>query len=632
MKKLHVLVLLLCTVAGTTVLSAETYQDLGTDFALVVTETPYAKAETNSASSVTVIDREQIASWQVETASQLIERAIGTSFKSYGALGSAQTVQIRGSGSDKTLVFLNGVPLGSAHEGTYDIAQIPVAMIERIEIIKSGPGNLGRTNAIGGMINIITTVEQSKKSAQSFTLQIENGSFLPLAYGPSSERNWLSLVDSKRTDLSYRTMIRDLNMLITMGDIRAANAYTYIDAGERALRTGAAMQKVYGGLSLNGEFSPQLSYDSNSLVSWQIAGVPGSLSYPTQAEQEDLQVTTSHEFAIASDPEAVFSHQAVVLSGTFEQRKYSGDTHNKIRSYTQYRQQWNVPEAYALESGVDVTADFIDSTKLDHISRIVPSIYLHGGIYFGDGSLSIHPSAQLRYIHDTHTFSPNASVGLVYGFNDLTVVRASVSYAEQIPTFSQLYWPEEWGYHGNPDLKTEKGFNGDVGITWEGDTLHYEGSVFTRNVDDAIIGDPDNNYIPYNIAHALFLGTEQTVTYSPEDRISFSVSYQYNRSFDLSGTNTFSDAIEVSSVRRHTAKASVSYHPESWNFSLFAEYLGANTEVEAAVLVNLNAAIDISEQATFSVAIDNLLNTSYELYADYPMPGTKIRTSGTIRF
>lgn len=632
MKKLHVLIVLLCAVAGTTALFAETYQDLGTDFALVITETPYAEAETNSASSVTVINREQIASWHVETTSQLIERAIGTSFRSYGALGAAQTVQIRGSGSDKTLVFLNGVPLGSAHDGSYDIAQIPVTMIERIEIIKSGPGNLGRTNAIGGMINIITTVEQSEKLTLPFTLQIENGSFLPLAYGPSDERNWLSLVDSQRIDLGYRTVVSDLDMLITLGGARAANAYTYTDAGERALRSGAAMQKVYGGLSLNGEFSPQFSYDSNSLVSWQRAGVPGSLTYPTQAEQEDFQVTSSHELAFESDPDAMLTEHIFTASASFAQTQYLGDTHNKVRIYSKYQQLWNLSKQFALETGVDVTSDYIDSTKLDQISRMVPSIYVHGGIYFGDGLFSLHPSAQLRYIHDTEVFSPNASLGLVYGIDATKVLKASISYAEQIPTFSQLYWPEEWGYHGNPDLQTEKGFNGDIGFTWEEKSFQYEGNIFGRNVDDAITGDPDDNYIPYNIAHAVFFGTEQTITYTPVKQLSYGLSYQYNRSFDLSGAHTFSDAVEVSSVRQHTAKASISYHPDSWNFSLFAEYLGATAEVDAAVLVNVSASVDLNDEVSLSVAIDNLLNTSYELYADYPMPGTKIRTSGTLRF
>ncbi|HAF86297.1 MAG TPA: TonB-dependent receptor, partial [Sphaerochaeta sp.] len=157
-----------------------TTTDIGTAYELVISDVAPAQAETNNASSVSVITRAQIEAYNAQSTGELVNKAIGTNFNSYGSLGALQTVVIRGASASKNLIFLDGVLLSSAHDGSVDLSIIPVDTIERIEIIKSGSGNLGRTNAIGGMINIIT--KQGKATETPFSVTVENGSFLPEAY------------------------------------------------------------------------------------------------------------------------------------------------------------------------------------------------------------------------------------------------------------------------------------------------------------------------------------------------------------------------------------------------------------------------------------------------------------------
>jgi vitamin B12 transporter len=92
MKKSHSLPIsfltVLLLVVGIVPLSAQSYTDLGTGAALTIIEESFAEAETNTASRVTTITREEIASYQAETTAQLVERVIGTTFSSYGALGA----------------------------------------------------------------------------------------------------------------------------------------------------------------------------------------------------------------------------------------------------------------------------------------------------------------------------------------------------------------------------------------------------------------------------------------------------------------------------------------------------------------------------------------------------------------
>jgi len=215
--------------------------------------------------------------------------------------------------------------------------------------------------------------------------------------------------------------------------------------------------------------------------------------------------------------------------------------------------------------------------------------------------------------------------------SDNTDLNASISYAENTPTFSELYWPSM----SNPNLKTEKGLNADLGLTSKIGSITYKCTIFGRNIYNAIKYNYDPiTFIstPYNIAHSVYLGTEQTmdVVFSPV--LSLQASYLYNKSYDLSDGKTFSDNVEVSSIRKHTAKASLFYTVGLFDTVLSGEYLGKTSSLDATFLVNLSVNVQVTDDLKAYVAIDNLLNTSYSLVSGYPMPGIKVRLGGTMRF
>ncbi|AEV29191.1 outer membrane cobalamin receptor protein [Sphaerochaeta pleomorpha str. Grapes] len=635
MKKRGIFSLVLLLAVFTT-LAAQDYTDIGTAYELVISDEALAEAETNSSSSVTTITSEEIKAYNAETTAELVNKAIGTTFSSYGALGAAQNVQIRGASSDKTAVYLDGVPLTSAHQGTYDLSSIPLNMIDHIEIIKSGAGNLARTNAIGGMVNLIT--KKGTVTEKPYTLSFENGSFLPLSYGSSDVRNWASLTDSQKLDLSYSNNLNGLGVSANLGGIVAQNAYTYDTSTDRALRENAGVKNMHGSVNLDGNVGENIAFKSNNMAFYQNLGVPGSTSWPSaDTYQNDFQATTNNDFTFSNlgfDPvESVKAVVSYTFARTFFHDAINGDsTHNKHKAYTQVEQNWDLGENYSLTSGIDGTLDYVDSTKIGKEGRFIPSIYANGSIYLPTGLVSLHPSVNIAYISDTNQVSPNASLGVIYAILDTTSLKATVSYAENVPTFSQMYWPDDWGYHGNPDLKTEKGINGDLGASYTNGPLSYEGSLFGRNIYDAIAGDPNDNYIPYNIAHSVYFGTEQSVEWTINAMFALQSSYQYNKSFDLSNGQTLSDNIEVSSVRKHTAKASVSYTQNIYDVVLSGEYLGKTTYSDAIVLLNLSANAQVTENLKTYIAIDNLLNTSYELYSGYPMPKMKVRLGGSWNF
>ncbi|MBJ2356669.1 TonB-dependent siderophore receptor [Sphaerochaeta sp. S2] len=609
--------------------------DLGTAYELVIAETPLSEAETNTASSVSVITQEQIMAYNAQTTAELVGKAIGTSFNSVGGLGSLQTVVIRGATSSKNLIYLDGVLLSSAHDGTVDLSIIPIDIIERIEIVKSGPGNLGRTNAIGGMVNIIT--KKGQQSETPFSLSFENGSFLPLAYGTSSSRNWLSLVDSQKLDFSYTSE----DIVATIGGLAAQNAYTYKDDTPIIkLRKNAQVYGINGSISYNKDISKSMNLSSNSYADYQDLAVPGGYVinplYDEGLTPDDyskgFNFNTTNKIEV-TDVNELIENVTALASYNFsrlffhdEVDFYNGmvtteSTHNKHKASAQIDAKWNVGQTYVLNTGLLYTLDYVDSTAIGKRTRHTISSSAHGSAYFLDGRLSIHPSLNIAYLSDNAMISPNASLGIIYAVVPNTDVKASISYAEDVPTFSALYWP---GY-ANPDLKAEKGINVDLGVDTKIGPLSYESVLFGRDVINAITGNT-------NIDHSVYLGTEQSVELELAEQITLQASYLYNKSYDLSGGNTFADNVEVWGNRNHTAKGSLFLTLDRFESVVSAEYLGATSSLDSAFLLNLSVNMQVNKKLKAYLAVDNVLNTSYELTSGYPMPGTKIRIGGTVRF
>jgi iron complex outermembrane receptor protein len=124
---------------------------------ITVTGSRIKRADLDSASPVTVIDREAILAQGLTDVGNLIQRMpsmsgspIGTTTNN-GGNGSVQ-IDLRGMGVDRTLTLVNG--MRSVDSGDYQT--IPANMIERVEILKDGASAVYGADAVAGVVNIIT--------------------------------------------------------------------------------------------------------------------------------------------------------------------------------------------------------------------------------------------------------------------------------------------------------------------------------------------------------------------------------------------------------------------------------------------------------------------------------------------
>ncbi|MGS0726024.1 TonB-dependent receptor plug domain-containing protein, partial [Shewanella sp. 0m-11] len=145
---------------------------------IAVTGSRIQRQDMETASPVTVINAAEIRAEGFTTVDELLQaqtsmggKAVGSSTNN-GAGGVAQ-VDLRGMGSQRTLVLLNGrrmVNSGSGADSSVDLNAIPVAMIARVEILKDGASAVYGSDAIAGVVNIIT-----KKDFDGFQVDLTGG-------------------------------------------------------------------------------------------------------------------------------------------------------------------------------------------------------------------------------------------------------------------------------------------------------------------------------------------------------------------------------------------------------------------------------------------------------------------------
>lgn len=158
----------------------------------VVTATRYEKKAVDVAASVEVFDQERLQATGASNLYEAMQYGTGLLIQQYGSGGSSMgnmtsKVAIRGN-SNGTLVLVNGMPINI--RGTYDLNDIPIENIERVEVVRGGGSVLYGSDATGGVINIITKKERKN--------------FVKAAVGNFGQQEYVASVQADKLGFSYK--------------------------------------------------------------------------------------------------------------------------------------------------------------------------------------------------------------------------------------------------------------------------------------------------------------------------------------------------------------------------------------------------------------------------------------------
>ena len=129
----------------------------GNDDTQIVTANRFAEPVSGVLAPTTVVTRDEIDRWQAKSLTDVMRRLPGVDVAQSGGLGQQSSLFIRGTESRHVLILIDGIRLNQAGiTGSSDLSQIPLSLVQRIEYIRGARSAVYGSDAIGGVVNIIT--------------------------------------------------------------------------------------------------------------------------------------------------------------------------------------------------------------------------------------------------------------------------------------------------------------------------------------------------------------------------------------------------------------------------------------------------------------------------------------------
>ena len=287
-------------------------------------------------------------------------------------------------------------------------------------------------------------------------------------------------------------------------------------------------------------------------------------------------------------------------------------------------------EFLQLVYGASVLADVVESTSIGSRQRLSGGAFLEAPLYIGE-RLIVTPVAR----YDLYSDFPGSltwKLAAVLRLSDNLSLKAGGGKSYKAPTLNDLYWPTDMFGEGNPSLRPETGYSGELGVSLAADRLEATVSTFARYVQDGIQWAETSPffYKPMNVGEAFFPGAEARVDFQPLPGLHLGGSYTFLYSFVLKGasaTYTFEDDKRAIYSPMHSADMAIRFENAKTRLGADARFSAerftdeANTtSLPAYVVVNADARQQISENIAVSLAGKNLLNTVYQTVSGYIMP------------
>ncbi len=604
----------------------------------------YSPISLAPAGSVTVITAADIEKSGASNVADALENAAGTWVNRSGPGGSNASASIAGSSSNQVLVIIDGVRQNDARQGAPDLAQIPAESIEKIEVLRSGASAVYGADAMGGVI-VITT---KKSGAQRLSISVEDSAY-PTA---AAQNGPASYVDGQSLGLDAGGRVGLADLAFSAQGERAVNAYPYDAAGTPQTRDNAGFWSGAANLSVG---APLADGRITLLTagSYQDAFVPGSMSSlasgPADAEEKDTRLSGS--LGWSSDALAggalvldLQSHGAFTRLGLTDVAYGENDRHDMTSGGLDIRATETFSAAFDLGCGASLLYEAADSTAFTanpggQPSRLSLGGYVEPEFLIGD-RLRLQPA--LRYDwNDNYVAGLSEMLDIVWKASDAIDLRLSGGRNFRAPTFIELYWPsstDSYGdvFGGNPNLKPEVAWSGELGGDIHLERFSLSAALSARYVDDLII-DPyasSYNYIPYNLASAFI--PDATIEASCKiGPATLKANYEFLYPLDLSGGKTIADNAVLTNFSQHKAGASADFHFGPAQAGVTANYWSDRIDISGsplpgAFIVDLHASYEAMKGLIFNLAVENLLDSDYQVNYGYPMSGLTVRAGAKL--
>lgn len=615
---------------------------------IIVTATRVPMARTRVSAPATVLTQEEIqrgpfrSGYQVDDLLRYVPTVQPSNLSSRYNHPTAQAVSLRGLGSRRALVLLDGVPLNDGFGGWINWGLVP-DRIERIEIIPGGGSNLYGTWAMGGVINIIS---QPSRVTPALTGEVSGGNLgtnsqsvggrygnerfgIVLGYRHFDTAGFVTVPSYQRgsVDGAVDSGHQQFNGSLSWGLSPRARATlsgnffhedrmfgTALSLASRTIGTAA--------LGFEGETVHWGKWETKVFAQWQTFRNQTSTIVPSslvrQAELlERLQTIPSNDYGgMGQWTMPLWSHSRLVLGS--DVRAVIGQSQEQLFS-SQSRQV-----ARGKQLGLGTFAEWIVE-PIDALT-ITASVRWDWWKNF-DGTRETASGATVR-TRDNVASILNPKIGFLYGLTERIRIGASLYQAFRAPTLNELY--REFSFAGftfqaNDRLEPERLTGGEFKV--ETDLLPREQLGFRATAHYDLVKDQillvtqgPTSAMRQNVGQARSIGADFEVNSRVNDRLFVRLGYSYVDSIVTSFPgNPSREGLRIPTVSRHQVIAAVTVGDvSSLQFTLQCRYLSRQfaddlnrQAIADFVLLDASLRRRIVPQAELFITGENLTDRQY---------------------
>ncbi len=478
---------------------------------IIVTATRSDHLKDNVSVSSEILTPPKLRELNGSTAAEIVESVGGLLVKDQGGFAGLKTLSIRGSNDSQVLVLLDDQRLNTAQSGGVDLNTIPIEALERIEIIRGGHSALFGTDAVGGVVHLITN-ESIPAKGFSYGIRSTTGSFgteeITLfgsqRLGPLS---YFTSYNHSQSKGNFKYTVPQSKIIKTRenNDFKGNNFFfkSRLNLGRR------------GKLTLIHQF-----LKSNR-------GVAGSINFLSpHACRNDRRKLYSLQLSerITSSLQLKSQLYSQESDQTFRDTGISSRHKNSVLGIS-LQTSWTINPAFTLINGGELREDRLKSTDVRRHLRTTRSIYLQTEINpenFTFLGFPLHWRLFPAFRWDSYSdvksqICPKLGFIMSSGKDRTIAVRGNAGRSFRAPSFNDLYWPEDVYAKGNPDLRPETGINFDIGLLFrqiQSSLFQIELTYFKNNITDLIVWGTgsDWKWTPQNVGRARISGFENIWT------------------------------------------------------------------------------------------------------------------------
>ena len=398
------------------------------------TETPVSQLP----DSVTIISNEQIAQQKATTVFEALRSVPGLNIRQSGSIGRQTEMTIRGSSTSQVLVMIDGVQVNSPTQGFFDFANLTTDNVERIEVVRGPQSTLYGSDAMAGLINIVT---KKGKGRPKFGIRSEFG---------TPERTYNESISSSGS-------IKKFNYSVDVARIDS---------------DGRGADDDYDKTNISSRFGYEINEKTDIQATMRyndsMVGIDdGAFRHDPNrfSQNEDFNMNTAYNQSLADwwGHKLKFSFADTDLTSIDRPNPGTAETNSRFRLDTQiYTGDWQHTLKYR---DIDTFVFGFEFENQSADNRTFDRVLINRGWYF-QNQLKLWDrfffNAGVR-IDDSGTFGKdvNPKFSIAYLLKE-TDTKFKVNYGKGFrgPTLNQLFFPN----FGDPTLKPEESESYDVGF------------------------------------------------------------------------------------------------------------------------------------------------------------------------